>query len=332
MSVGSGSKKNFSFYSNKREAIPDADQALSLLLSGEVENFKELISRYPHLINAKDKGHGNVALHVVASKGDIALATFLVARGADLNVQDIFGNGPLHYAIDKGKRSVAEMLLNSGANPNLQDFRGSSPLHVACLHNDVDSVKLLIKFNSDPDMSDIQDVKPREKTNSPLIRSLIDRRIQALHGGDQHEAQQTVQWMSFGVGLGERHALRWTASALPSSFFLFFSSYFLSLFRLYIGVGLGVALAKYQQAMIEHQLNIRLDNSRMRRRGNLSSVASFKPLEEGSFGQQPASSAVMPTVSGSHALVPVPATQPNTSRSFNMETSSTPGVTNRKFL
>lgn len=194
--------KPSSFYPNKKEEQPDGDYALNLVLNRQLDEYKELISRYPHLINMKDKEHGNVALHVAASRGDMGLATFLISRGADPNVRDIFGNGPLHYAIDKGKKSVAELLLNNGANPNLQDFRGNSPIHVACTNNDVDGVKVMIQFSADPDMPDLQDVKPRDKTNSPLIRSLIDRRIHALHVGQQQEAQQTVQWMSFGVGLG----------------------------------------------------------------------------------------------------------------------------------
>lgn len=195
--------KPFSFYSTKPEE-PDGDQALSLLLKGQADDFRELMSRCPQLINTKDRQHGNVPLHVASSKGDLAMVSFLLSRGAETNVQDIFGNGPLHYAIDKGKRAVAEALLNSGANSNMQDYRGNSPLHVACTNNDVDSVKLLLKFNADPDMPDMQDVKPREKANSPLIRSLIDRRIHALHGGEAEQANQSIQWMSMGVGLGEQ--------------------------------------------------------------------------------------------------------------------------------
>lgn len=48
--------------------------------------------------------------------------------------------------------------------------------------------------------------------------------------------------------------------------------------------------------MIEHQLNVRMDAaSKQRKRGNFSSVASFKPMEEGTFvpGSAPASQMMM---------------------------------------
>eukprot|EP00981_Chlorochromonas_danica_P000471 scaffold98_cov248-Ochromonas_danica.AAC.12 len=162
-------------------------------------------------------------------------------------------------------------------------------------------------------MGDLQDVKPREKTNSPLIRGLIDRRIHALHGGEQEEAKQTVQWMSFGVGLG---------------------------------VGLGVALAKYQQAMIEQQLNARLDNSRLRRKGNFNSVTSFRGLEEGSNAQQqgmqamimPGTAPTMQMPSGPSQSVMVPnsssAMPSSQSQSFlaDANTNSLVPSSQRKFL
>jgi ankyrin repeat protein len=194
--------KPFSFYSPKREE-PDADQAISLILNGKIDDFKQLLSQCPPLVNTKDKFNGNVFLHVACSKGDLSLASYLISHGAETNIQDIFGNAPLHYAVDKCKLSVAEMLLNNAANSNLQDFRGNSPLHIACINNDVEAVKLLLKYNADPDMPDRNGIKPREKVQSPYIRSLIDRRIHALHEGEQEQANQVVQFLSLGVGLGK---------------------------------------------------------------------------------------------------------------------------------
>lgn len=193
--------KEFRFEQRNPE-LPDGDYAIELLITSKMEEFKDYVSKFPQVINFKDKSFGSVPLHVAASRGDLALLNFLLTNGASLNTQDMFGNTPLHYACDKSRRNAVEILLNSGSNPNATDFKGASPLHLACKNNDVEIVKILLKFNSDPEIMDIQEIKPRDKTTSPMIRSLLDQRIKALNGGDELQAKQTMQWMSFGVGLG----------------------------------------------------------------------------------------------------------------------------------
>jgi uncharacterized protein len=195
-------KKNFQFEPVRGQAI-DPDESIRFILQGDIDGFKQYVLRFPNGVNAKDQAHGSVPLHVASSKGDTALISFLLHAGAQLNIQDMFGNSPLHYATDKCRRPAMEMLLQNGANANLQDFRGNSPLHVACTNNDVDSVKLLLQYQSDPELPDFQNVAPRDKTKSPMVRSILDRKIHAINGGDATSAQQTVQWMSFGVGLGK---------------------------------------------------------------------------------------------------------------------------------
>jgi ankyrin repeat protein len=241
--------KEFAFHHDKSDRI-DPDMSIELILRGNVEEFKELMMKYPQAVNLKERAHGNVPLHVAASKGDSNLVSFLIRLGAFPNMQDIFGNGPLHYATDKSKYATMELLVASGANPNLQDNKGNSPLHSACVNNDVDGVKVLLKLNADPELTDFADMMPRDKARSPMIRSLLDRRIHALCGGDEEQAAQSVHWMSFGVGLG---------------------------------VGVGMALAKFQQNALEQlAAKMMVDGNKPKRRGNFGSVANFKPLDEGS--------------------------------------------------
>jgi hypothetical protein len=68
-------------------------------------------------------------------------------------------------------------------------------------------VKVLLKWNADLELTDFADIVPRDKTKSPMIRGLIDRRITSIHGGDATNASQSVNWMSFGVGLGKKRLL-----------------------------------------------------------------------------------------------------------------------------
>jgi hypothetical protein len=62
---------------------------------------------------------------------------------------------------------------------------------------------MLLQYQADPELPDFNNIKPRDKTNSPMVKSILDRRIHAINGGDADAAKQTVQWMSFGVGLGK---------------------------------------------------------------------------------------------------------------------------------
>jgi hypothetical protein len=202
-STGNSQGKTFAFAQEKRITC-DPNECIGFLLHSQIEEFKSYVSRYPYVINMKERDNGNVPLHVVSSKGDLGLMNFLIQNGAELHVQDIFGNTPLHYATDKAKRSAVELLINSGANANLQDFRGNAPLHLACVNNDIDTVKLLLKFNADPEITDLNDMKPGDRTNSPMIKILLDRRINAVRTGEADSAAQSVQWMSFGVGLGTK--------------------------------------------------------------------------------------------------------------------------------
>ncbi len=261
--LGNPNGRAYNFVHEKKET-GDANIAMEFLIEGNLDEFRAYVSRFPYVINMKERDNGNVPLHVASSRGDLGLMNFLLQLGAEVNVQDIFGNSPLHYAADKGKRSAMELLMNSGANNNLQDYRGNAPLHLACSNNDIDTVKLLLKFNADPEICDLNDLKPGDRTNAPMIKILLDRRINAVRTGEADTAQQSVQWMSFGVGLGKGRSITSCISYSICG----------------IGVGLGVALAKYQQTMMEQQMKAQLESAKPKRRGNFMSVSNKVELED----------------------------------------------------
>lgn len=96
--------------------------------------------------------------------------------------------------------------------------------------------------------------------------------------------------------------------------------------------------------MIEQQLNARLDNSRLRRKGNFNSVTSFRGLEEGSNAQamqamiMPGTAPTMQMPSGPSQSVMVPtsssAMPSSQSQSFlaDANTNSLVPSSQRKFL
>ncbi|MBX9695135.1 MAG: hypothetical protein K2Z81_22305 [Cyanobacteria bacterium] len=92
-----------------------------------------------------------------------------------------------------------------------------------------------------------------------------------------------------------------------------------------IGVGLGVALAKYQQTMMEQQLKLQMEANKPKRRGNFASVGNKAADMDDVGGGGP----VAAHHSSSHhhqsnSLVPYNASTPH-------DTHSTAG-SNRKFF
>lgn len=118
-------------------------------------------------------------------------------------MRDMFGNTALHYAVDKSRKDTVIWLLSNGANINIQDYRGNSAIHVACVNNDIEMVKILLNRNADPNVADLANLRPIDKTNLESIKKVINLKIEALHSkSDVDGSTQTVNWMSFGVGLG----------------------------------------------------------------------------------------------------------------------------------
>ena len=79
---------------------------------------------------------GTTALHVAARGGNVALARWLLARGARPNAQDSGGYTPLHKACGKAHIQIVELLLDHGASPRLRArLSKECPYDVAKWHN-----------------------------------------------------------------------------------------------------------------------------------------------------------------------------------------------------
>ena len=199
-----GKKILFAPKNNSSSVLSDPSEFIGIALSGNIDKFRDYISLCPDVVNLKEKEHGNVALHIASSKGNIQMASLLLSKGANLNIQDIFGNSPLHYAVDKKRKEMVELLIKCGADVNMKDFRGNTPLHGACVNNDLDIVRVLLLNNADPESSDLSDVKPSQKATAPAVKALIERKIQSLKGVDEDRQAKIVTMMSFGIGLGKK--------------------------------------------------------------------------------------------------------------------------------
>jgi ankyrin repeat protein len=145
----------------------------------EIRRIQALVKDSPDLINATEQG-GQRPLHLAASRGQLRVAEYLIANGADLNAASLYNGAPtgptplraaaaaghkkmvelllskgantqgngnstaLHDAAGKGYKSIVEVLLASNADVNAQDRLGATPLVYAVKNNHLAVARLLL--------------------------------------------------------------------------------------------------------------------------------------------------------------------------------------------
>ena len=92
--------------------------------------------RYPGSLTSP---HERVPIHArrflplqwAALNNRVAVATYLIERGAAVNATDNDKQTPIHWASVRGSLPCAELLLRHGARLDQADCRGYDPVHVA---------------------------------------------------------------------------------------------------------------------------------------------------------------------------------------------------------
>ena len=82
----------------------------------------------------------------------LAVASFFLSHGADVNALDAQGETPLHFATELGELEMLELLLSHGANPDLRGTEGGSParypMEKAIERYSLKKAKLLLKHGA----------------------------------------------------------------------------------------------------------------------------------------------------------------------------------------
>ncbi|XP_028307248.1 cyclin-dependent kinase 4 inhibitor D [Gouania willdenowi] len=106
--------------------------------TGEVQRILEECRVHPDTLNE----FGRTALQVMMM-GNSQIATLLLEKGADPNVQDKHGVAPVHDAAQTGFLDTLQVLVEYGASVNASDQNGSLPIHIAIREGHRDVVKFL---------------------------------------------------------------------------------------------------------------------------------------------------------------------------------------------
>jgi ankyrin repeat protein len=106
------------------------------------------------VVNSKDAGNGDTALHIVARNRDLPWLSFLLGKGALPNVQNKAGETPLTIAAQIGWTEGADVLLARRAAVDMGNRNGETPLILAVHRNDIVMVRLLLNRGADPNKTD----------------------------------------------------------------------------------------------------------------------------------------------------------------------------------
>ena len=106
------------------------------------------------IINTRDGGTGDTALHILAARRDTPWLSYFLARGADPNIRNNKGETPVVVAAAIGYAEGVEALVASGARLDESNATGETPLRSAVHRRDLAMVRILLKGGASPSRSD----------------------------------------------------------------------------------------------------------------------------------------------------------------------------------
>jgi uncharacterized protein len=120
----------------------------------EAEKFINEPGSGPVIINTRDNGTGETALHIVTQRRDSDWLGFLLGKGANPNLADKKGATPLMIAVQLGWTDGADLLIQLKAQVDAANRAGETALIRAVQLRNPEMVRLLMKAGANPDKQD----------------------------------------------------------------------------------------------------------------------------------------------------------------------------------
>ncbi len=130
-------------------------------VDGCLENLREILDTFPHLVHAYASQTGNTALHLAAQENHLKLVEVLIDDyKADVNAKAKEGITPIFYAARSGNVAMIDSLVSRKADLTVK-FRGDSLLHVAAAARKRHAVARLLSAGVKMDARGRQDARRR---------------------------------------------------------------------------------------------------------------------------------------------------------------------------
>ncbi|KAM0351145.1 hypothetical protein ACHAPU_002929 [Fusarium lateritium] len=162
------------------------EELSSALRSRNLEAFRPRLQRNPDIVMHSEW----TPLLLSAAYGNVELARFLIANGANIFATRDQGNTPLHVCASVGHQAVGRLLIENGANIEARTRAGYTPLQVAAHKGHEAVVRLLLENGAKIEEKDEYGrsslVLATGKGHQGVVRLLLERGadIEVQTGGD----------------------------------------------------------------------------------------------------------------------------------------------------
>lgn len=143
------------------------------------------------IINTRDVTTGESALHIVTQRRDLTWMTFLISKGANVNIRDAKGVTPLVVASNLGFIEGVELLVGKGARVDESNNAGETPLITAVHNRNIALMRVLLKAGANPDRTDNSGRSARDYALLDGKNSVLVNEIQANAKTKDKSASQT---------------------------------------------------------------------------------------------------------------------------------------------
>ncbi len=140
------------------------DELFEAARKGNFAAVKDLLTKYPDMMNVRDTGGRNL-LHVANNSSE--LVEYLIKNGLDIEAQTSSRWRPLHSQAYKGHMAGVELLLEHGADIEAKTSFGHTPLFSSLRWDRIEVTKFLIKKGADLNPT-------TELGRTPLITASIE--------------------------------------------------------------------------------------------------------------------------------------------------------------
>lgn len=132
----------------------DGDSFIKAVKDRDGTKMMELLGSAPTLVNTKDPGNGDTALHIVTRRREYDYLSFLLGKGGNPNLENKAGETPLTLAAQLRWTDGAESLIGHRAQVDQPNRRGETPLILAVQNRDEPTVRMLLRAGANPKKTD----------------------------------------------------------------------------------------------------------------------------------------------------------------------------------
>lgn len=132
------------------------------------------------IVNTRDSGTGETALHIVTAGRDSLYLGFLLQRGANPDMRDDKGNTALMIATQLGWADGISTLLSKRAGVDVTNSSGETPLIRAVQNRDIASVRLLLAAGANANKPDnaaglsAKDYATRDPRAAMILKEIVE--------------------------------------------------------------------------------------------------------------------------------------------------------------